>query len=378
MIRFAGVVSLFLFSLLIVVPAPTYTLWMLEIVATELGHFVGLAALVLLIPGRRRDRLSVISAGLAVATIAVASSPLGRAYQIASTLPGRLDIAFGPAGTRSSPRAPVSFRSLVQIPASAEVRVRVVNYAAGRPGTLLQLDLYEIPARSTRRPLIIVVHGGSWQGGNRRDLPDLNYYLAARGYTVAAISYRFAPQFPDPAATQDLNAAIDYLKLNSALLGLDGSRIALVGRSAGGHLALLSAYAKRDPAIRGVVAFYPPSDQVYGYDNPSRVIPSRQILESYLSGTPRSRPLVYARNSPISYVSSETVPTLLIHGTRDELVAVRQSRMLAARLAAAGRPHLLVELPWATHGCDYFFNGPCGQVSTYSIERFLGAVMSTK
>jgi acetyl esterase/lipase len=74
-------------------------------------------------------------------------------------------------------------------------------------------------------------------------------------------------------------------------------------------------------------------------------------------------------------VSGSTVPTLLIHGEKDELVWVRQSERLDAKLAAAHRPHLFLKLPWATHGCDYNFNGPCGQISTYAIENFLGEVM---
>ena len=59
----------------------------------------------------------------------------------------------------------------------------------------------------------------------------------------------------------------------------------------------------------------------------------------------------------------------------DELVFVKQSERLDARLAAARRPHFFLQLPWATHGCDYNFNGPCGQLSTYAIERFLAVVM---
>jgi acetyl esterase/lipase len=66
---------------------------------------------------------------------------------------------------------------------------------------------------------------------------------------------------------------------------------------------------------------------------------------------------------------------LLIHGGRDELVFPAQSERLAARLAQAQRPHYFLRLPWATHGCDVHFSGPCGQISTYVIERFLAAVM---
>jgi len=375
-IRLSAIALLFLFSLLILFPAPTYTLWMLEIVAAEQGHYAALLALALL--PLRRDWVGLSSVVLAVATFVIAVSPLVRAFRVASTLPRRLDSAFGvpiPPLLASPPALgePITLRSLLPAPRSTSVIVTPLRYAS-RPMGPLDLDLYRNPVSAVPRPVIVVVHGGSWQGGSRSDLAGLNYRLAAEGYAVASVSYRFAPEFPNPAATEDLNAALDYLKSNSTRLGLDPSRVVLLGRSSGGHLALLSAYTKKDSSLRGVVGLYPPIDQLYGYRNPSRVIPSRRILEDFLSGTPTSNPLAYTGTSPIRFVDARTVPTLLIHGSKDELVSVKQSRMLDARLDAAGRPHLLLELPWATHGCDYFLSGPCGQIASYAIERFVAAV----
>jgi acetyl esterase/lipase len=194
---------------------------------------------------------------------------------------------------------------------------------------------------------------------------------------VASIDYRLAPKFHHPAASDDVDRAIRFLKANASQLQLDASRIVLIGRSAGGQLALLTAYTSDDPAIRGVVAFYPPSDQNYGYEHPSNpaVINSREVLEGFLGGTPTTIPNAYREASPVNFVSASTPPTLLIHGVKDELVSVNQSDLLDARLVATKRPHLYLRFPWATHGCDYFFNGLCGQISTYAIERFLSAVM---
>ena len=224
---------------------------------------------------------------------------------------------------------------------------------------------------------MIMINGGSWRGGTRHDLPALNRYLASRGYAVAAVSYRFAPKYPHPAASEDVHAAIQYVRTNAARLGIDSSRMALIGRSAGAQLALLAAYTASDPAIRGVVGFYAPSDQIFGYEHPSnpRVLNSTAVLEAFLAGDPRTAGEAYRTASPINFVGARTVPTLLIHGVKDELVSVEQSERLDRRLSAAGRPHLFLRLPWATHGCDYVFNGPCGQLSTYAIERFLSSVM---
>jgi acetyl esterase/lipase len=272
---------------------------------------------------------------------------------------------------------PFVLREIVTPPPSIPVRVDTMTYVV-RNGKPLGLDLYR-PARQPADPLpiVVLIHGGSWRGGSRTDLPELNRYLAARGYAIAAISYRFAPQFQHPAASEDVQRAIQFLKSSAPRFGLDAGRIALVGRSAGGQLALLAAYVTRDPAIRGAVAMYAPSDQRFGYENPSnpRVINSTQILEDYLAGNPKTKPEAYWTASPINFVTASTVPTLLIHGVKDELVWVRQSERLDAKLAAAKRPHFLLKLPWATHGCDYNFNGPCGQLSTYAIENFLGEVM---
>jgi acetyl esterase/lipase len=226
-------------------------------------------------------------------------------------------------------------------------------------------------------PGVLVIHGGSWQTGDSGQLAALNRYLAARGYLVAAVDYRLAPSSIFPAALEDVRAALRHLKANAATIGLDPQRLVLLGRSAGGQLALLAAYAGADPAIEGVVSFYGPADMLYGYENPSnpRVSDSRGILEAYLGGSPTEVPAAYHLASPIELVGPESPPTLLIHGGRDELVSPMQSERLAARLEEAGRPHLLLRLPWATHGFDFSFNGPGSQLSTYAIERFLAVVL---
>jgi acetyl esterase/lipase len=248
---------------------------------------------------------------------------------------------------------------------------------ARRGDAPLELDLYRARSDSSVRPLVVTIHGGSWSSGTKTELPELNYHLAREGYTVAAIGYRFAPDNPFPAATEDVNAAIDYLKSHARDFRIDPSRVVLIGRSAGGQLALQSAYTKADPSIRGVVALYAPTDQQWGWDHPSnlRVYDSYAVLRRFLNGEPSQVPEAYKRASPINYIGSHTIPTLLIHGKMDPLVSVQQSARLDSALTAAGRPHFFLELPWATHGCDYFFNGPCGQVSTFAIDRFLKAVL---
>jgi acetyl esterase/lipase len=381
-LRLLFALVVFAVSLLAIFSAPTYLAWQVSIGVTEWGHVLALIALLVFLPGWRKTATGRASALLALIALLLALSPLLRASPIAQTLPDQLASAFGGRNPREGPGAPsrsipLSYRDLFTGVTSPPVRLDTVTYVT-RSGKPLGLDLYRpVNPPFGPLPLVIVIHGGSWRGGSRSDLPELNRYLAARGYAVASVSYRFAPQNPHPAASNDVHTAVQVLESSARGLGVDASRIVLIGRSAGGQLALLEAYTAKDPAIRGVVSLYAPSDQVFGYENPAnpRVLNTSAILEDYLAGNPRTVPDAYRTASPINFVNGSTVPTLLIHGARDELVWVRQSDRLDSKLAAANRPHFFLRLPWATHGCDYNFSGPCGQLSTYAIETFLGEAM---
>jgi acetyl esterase/lipase len=364
----------FLLSLLAAVPAPNYILWQVAVVVTEFGHWLAMLALAPLLPGWRRSPAGKTGAALSIGAAALALSPLFRAIPVALQLPGQLTAAFGPPPRTDSP-APLRAIELFRGVGVSAITPQRLVYSQPE-GNALTLDFYP-PAGTTAAPLLVVIHGGSWQSGDSTQLATLNSYLAARGYAVAAINYRFAPRWIFPAARDDVRAAITFLKDRATALRIDSSRIALLGRSAGGQLALITGYTANDPTIRGVISFYAPVDMPYGYANPANpaVIDSRGTLSAYLGGTPESAPEAYRDASPTAFVGPQTPPTLLIHGPRDELVDYQQSARLAERLQTANRPHLLLTLPWATHGCDYNFSGPSGQLTTYAIEHFLAAVM---
>jgi acetyl esterase/lipase len=100
---------------------------------------------------------------------------------------------------------------------------------------------------------------------------------------------------------------------------------------------------------------------------------SPKTLSEYLGGPPAQVQAHFDAGSPIDFVLPGAPATLLVHGTRDELVFAEQSRRLAKRLEQANVPHLQLELPWATHGCDANPAGPGGQITTWAVERFLAA-----
>jgi acetyl esterase/lipase len=365
---------------LAVVKAPTRLLWFLSVAVTEWGHlwamFCGLCLLIARVNGG--SRAGFLLNALAVA---LALAPTLRALSVAASLPSELSRAFGGLKPSSATSAlvrsrPLSLRRLFSWEASRSgVRRQTVLYI-DRDGKPLLMDIYRPAEAPGPLPGVLVVHGGSWRSGSRDNMNALNYYLGRRGYVVAAMDYRLAPAHRFPAARDDVQAAIQYLKGHAAEIGLDQSRLVILGRSAGGQLALLAGYTAQDPAIRGVVALYAPADLVFGYWKQSNplILNSREVLETYLGGTPLTVPDAYQAASPIHFVSSNTPATLLIHGGRDQMVSPRHSKILADRLAQAGRPHLVLNLPWATHGCDINLTGPGGQLASYAIERFLAAV----
>jgi acetyl esterase/lipase len=248
----------------------------------------------------------------------------------------------------------------------------------------LVLDVYGAEASGAVRPAVIVVHGGSWSGGHRSDFPRWNQWLVAQGYTVFDIDYRLQPQPNWQTATGDLKCAIGWVKGHTADYNIDPDRVALLGRSAGGHLALLAASTPNDPqlppsctapdtTVQAAVSFYGPTDLVWGYNNPANpdVIDGPGTLRRFLGGPPDTVQNAFNIASPINHVSSDTPPTLLLHGGRDQLVGQQHMEFLATELAAANVPHRTVIIPYGQHGFDYNFNGWSGQIVQPILRQFL-------
>jgi acetyl esterase/lipase len=383
--------GLVLAALLVFMPASTHLLWMVTLAVTEWGHWLTVLALALLVLGGFgfSDRanpswIGFIGALLCLIAAFLMLTPVMQAILLAKELPSGLERSFGKAelprsddaAARATPLALTELLMGVATPAIQPTSV-IYNKAAGGD---LALDLYKpssTVSSSKRRPVVLVIHGGSWQTGDSGEFAALNRFLAGQGYLVAAMNYRLAPKHKFPAAFEDVKHAIAYLKTHAADLGIDGDRLVLLGRSAGAQLAMLAAYVAGDSAVRGVISFYGPPDLRFSYTFPANpaVLDSRGLLKAYLGSDPDNMPQPYLDASPFYFVGRTTPPTLLIHGGRDELVAHAQSERLAGRLASYGHKQYLLTMPWATHSCDLNFSGPCGQLSTYAIEHFLAAVM---
>jgi acetyl esterase/lipase len=380
--RFVAGLILLATGVLTTMPAPTEWLWKVSIAATEGGHWLAIAALLPALPRSGQKFLGKLGSLLSLGAAVLFALPIYHAQQLNRDLPGKLNTTFG-TERRERAKFAEDARSepfvVADILSSVRSRpVRLEERTFNTPdGEKLTLDVFRPGYVHGPLPGVLVVHGGSWQNGNSREFVSLNGYLAARDYLVFSVNYRLAPKWKFPAGRDDVLSAVAYLKVYSKELGLDPTRLALLGRSAGGQLALLAAYTANEPSIRGVVSVYGPTDLRYGYEHPARrqLIDTRGVLEAYLGGSPDKVDDAYFAASPINFVSPTSPPTLLIHGMHDGHVSPEESVRLEAKLQQSTVKHMFLRLPWATHGCDWSFSGPCGQVTTYAIEHFLDRVM---
>jgi acetyl esterase/lipase len=367
MIRLLLLILLFLASLLTVFKAPAYYLWLLAIAVSEFPlPFTGITVLVLT-AGFWIHKCQLAAAIIGIITLVLFLSPVVRAYMVASTLKQGLAASFG--GAANNEHVPLSFSKLFsRFPQDTSYKTLIYDGS-------LSLDFY--PSKiSGKRPCVIVVHGGSWSSGDSKQLPELNTYLAGKGYNVASINYHLAPKFQAPVAIDDVKQAFSFLREHAIELQIDTNNFVLLGRSAGAQIALLAAYTHPELGLKGVIDFYGPADMVWGYSKPASklVMDSRGVMERYLGGTYEAVPQKYAASSPIEFVNQQTVPTLVIHGKNDVLVAPEHSHRLNKKLQQNGIRHFYLKLPWATHGFDYNINGPGGQLSTYAVDWFLKRV----
>ncbi len=373
--RAVSVAVVFSMALLVIFEAPVGALWMPAIAATEAGYLVALLALPAFARGLGSPRDAAFAA-IGAASVALLLVPLARAHRVAAELPRALDAAFGPSSAGG--RVPFSPSRLLAF-GSPTPAVETIPYRERAGEEPLVLDLYGGARPGEARPLVVMVHGGSWSGGDRHQLTAIARRLAGDGVAVASIEYGLAPRHPFPDGLEDVITAVDFLKARAASLGIDPERVVLYGRSAGGHLALLAAYRLGTARVRGVVALYAPTDMHDSWAHPTNpwVFDTPGTLRRFLGGAPGDSPAMHARYtaaSPIAHVGPTTPPTLLVHGVRDEIVRFRHASRLAERLSRARVPHAVVALPWATHGCEASLAGPSGQLVEYAVRRFLASV----
>lgn len=221
----------------------------------------------------------------------------------------------------------------------------------------LKLDVYKLKNLKTATPVLIFIHGGSWSKGNKSDyLPYLIDY-ANKGYVTVTISYRLSGIAPFPAAVQDVKCAVLWIRAHSKEYMINPDKIAVIGGSAGGHLAMMLAYSDEKEftdkcpdtsysKIQAVVNIYGPTDMTTEYAR------NRGECLYFLGKSYQEAPDLYQAASPRTYISSDDPPTLIFHGTIDSLVPVSQSDSLHKWLDHAGVPNEYHKLKGWPHTMD--------------------------
>lgn len=229
------------------------------------------------------------------------------------------------------------------------------------------LDIY-LPAKSgTNTPLVVWIHGGAWMLNDK--YADMSYMqntvksFIDSGYALASIDYRYSTTAVFPAQIQDCNEAVQFLYDHAAKYKLDKNRIAVIGFSAGGHLASLMALSNNNDVkefyppgkkinfkIRCAFDFYGPSDLGMLATNPDTSVNNERNPVSILLGAmPVDRPDLAKIASPVTYVDKNDPPFLIVQGEKDESVPNTESKILSSWLTLAGVPNKLIIVPGAPH-----------------------------
>ncbi len=262
-------------------------------------------------------------------------------------------------------------------------------------GNELKLNVH-YPKTEGINPIIIFIHGGGWIIGSK-DKPAndrICKLLASFGYTVFNINYRLIPpeylfskkplMIENPRLidlVSDVDSAISFARKNAQEYNGNLNSLFLFGRSAGAHLALLSAFLPETYSkISGVIAFYPITDLEGFYDfyqkNHKRKI---SLVRSTIDNSDDHK-MLYRLFSPLSYVNEDTSdnipPVFLATGDRDRLVNPEQSKKLFNRMQELGIRSVLLDLPWANHGFDQVLLGPGGQLMFKYVLQFLAWVIA--
>ena len=242
------------------------------------------------------------------------------------------------------------------------------NVPYGDPAQHLALDLYlpEYGSSLTPVPVIVYFHGGGWVKGDKADPRDKSIAsdLASEGYAVASVNYRLG-RAVWPRNLGDCRDALLYVRQHASAYRFDTTRIAVMGASAGAHLALMVGLTETEdrlahsfpwPPLRAIVDFYGITDLVSRTkphaDGTPTLVPDDLHANEMLGSTRNASPALWASASPVNHLAKGEPPIFIAHGLIDPTVDHRQAEELAARLVERHLPYEMVLLPGAGHMFD--------------------------
>lgn len=251
-----------------------------------------------------------------------------------------------------------------------------VAYCSADPAQ--QMDIY-FPESGGPWRTLVYVHGGSWMHGDKSEAVLFARGMSTLGFLVVSINYRLYPSATFPAMIEDVKCAVRSLRAHAAEYNLDPDRIAALGPSAGGHLVSLlgttteetgwdvGEYLEQSSRVRAVIA-------MAGVMDLSRSFPNADIEAMKRVGFGEYN---VVQASPVSHVTPDDPPVLLIHGDRDELVPYEQSQLMYDRLVQMNVPAQLVIVKNASHsfiapnGNPSPTLGEINQIILEFLERYL-------
>jgi acetyl esterase/lipase len=242
-------------------------------------------------------------------------------------------------------------------------RVEIETITVGRGGARdLSADLYRPPAPNGVG--VLLIHGGGFINGDRRQLRGYGIALGRIGYTSLACEYRLAGEAKWPAQIDDVHTALAYLYDQAPSLGVDPERIVVSGNSAGGCLALLAAASNERP-VAAAIAFYAPTDFL-GEDARAKGAPQGM---TFLLGDDVSEPRLEAM-SPLHYAGPDFPPSLFVTGNRDDLVHWGESLKMYQALIDRGAPAEIHIFDGAPHAFDLLpdFGRQCAGIMSLFLD----------
>lgn len=235
-------------------------------------------------------------------------------------------------------------------------------------GISLKMNLFKPEGRSLG--LVVYVHGGAWRGGAKEECPVLS--LVNDGYAVASVDYRLTPQAPFPANVHDIKGAIRFLRAQAPRLGIRGESIAIIGSSAGGHLAALVGVSNGVPALEGstgghaaissgvqaVVSFFGASnlETILEQSTEFGLSMRKPALQLLLGGLPQEKAELARLASPVAHLDPKDPPVLLVHGDADPQMPFQQSEEFERAGRAAGGSVTLLRVAGGRHGGGEFYD----------------------
>ncbi|MGK7881269.1 MAG: alpha/beta hydrolase fold domain-containing protein [Crocosphaera sp.] len=377
-----SIVGLFL-SLWIIVPAPKLFLLPLGVVAPEISPWLvclNACALTLIITNFSPKSFWWVGLIFSLFALFLSLLPLFQlpatekklASEMASTLGANYLNEISPAQQGQMRPRPFILGDVFRGIPLPEVRIQRGIIFASPDGQELKLNTY-LPLTRGKYPTLIVIYSGAWRQGNPDKNESFSRYFASQGYSVIAIDYRHAPQYRFPTQLEDVQTALHYIISHAEELEVDTERLAIMGRSAGAHLAMLAGYQSDNISFKAIVNYYGPVNLSRSYHNTPFPNPlnTRAVLRDFLGGSQEELSALYEQASPINKVKPKLPPSLLVYAQRDHLVQAKIGRELYDLMQAQNNLAVWLEIPWAEHVFDEVFSGVSNQLILYHTERFL-------